>query len=67
MYVIGYEFSWRNNCFDNRNHTVQQLAGMLPPLATRIARILGIVLAIIGVILMVLAAVGVAFGLDLPL
>ena len=40
---------------------------MLPPVATRIARILGIVLAIIGVILIVLAAVGVAFGLALPL
>jgi hypothetical protein len=40
---------------------------MLPPVATRITRILGIVLAIIGVILIVLAAVGVAFGLALHL
>jgi hypothetical protein len=39
---------------------------MLPPVATKIARILGIILAIIGVILIVLAALGVAFGLTLP-
>ena len=43
------------------------IAGMLPPVATKIARILGIILAIIGVILIVLAALGVAFGMVLPL
>ena len=56
----------RNNCFDNGKYTVRN-SWNVTTRATRIARILGIVLAIIGVILIVLAAVGVAFGLALPL
>ena len=43
------------------------IAGMLPPVATRIVRILGIVLAIIGIILIVLSDVEVAFVLALSL